>query len=58
MPYRRMAAAAAVLLAAAYVRFLMPVFYGELMPPLRAALSEAQAALVVPEAWEVWLHWD
>lgn len=55
MTYRRLGAAAALLLFAAFLKVFLPSYTTALAPALRAAASEQQLVLRVPEAWRPWL---
>ncbi len=54
MAYRRLMVAAAVLLAAVYLRLTLPGFGTELLPALRSVLGEEQLVIVSPDraAWQ------
>lgn len=54
MSMRRVLAAAAILLAAAYLRVCMPSFYDDLVPAVREAIALRQVELHLPEAVLAW----
>ena len=57
MRFRRTVIAAAVLLAAIYLKYAMPSFSEELMASFRRA-SETRQAVVLPDAAAAWLGLD
>ncbi len=56
MSYRRLAVAAALFLAAAYLKLCLPSFEAAVLPALQAALAEEQR-IVLPEREAAWLIW-
>ncbi len=58
MPCKRVFIAAAVLLAAVYLKYTLPEFSESFMPGFREVLGQEQVALYVPEEWLPWLRWN
>lgn len=58
MPYKRIAAAAALVLSALYIKFCMPSFYETMQPAVREALAQEQAGLSLPPEIASWLTWE
>lgn len=57
MPYKRIAAAAALILSALYLKCCMPSIYNTLQPTVHEALTQEQAALPLPPeiaSWRIW----
>ncbi len=51
MPYRRIAAAAALLLAATYLKLCIPAFAADVVPAMRTVMDTEQVRMRLPEAW-------
>ena len=58
MTLKRVFAAAAILLAATYLKVFLPSFADAAMPAVRLMLAEEQVTAQLPEALAVWLDWS
>ena len=54
MPYRRLAIAAAILLAAVYLKLTLPVFREEVLPAVKNAVTAEQLRIDLPAGAAFW----
>lgn len=55
MSFRRLAAAAVILLAAVYLKFTLPSFGEDLLPAVQRAIAAEQAVIPIPDDASKWL---
>ena len=58
MTLRQIFIAAAILLAAVYLKSFLPAHADELVPAIRQVLAEEQAVIYMPEDWMIWQDWN
>ena len=58
MPYKRIAAAAALLLVATYLKLCIPAFAELAIPAMQAVMDTEQISLPLPISWADKLVWD
>lgn len=57
MTLRQIFIAAALLLAAVYLKMFLPAHAEDFVPAVQQVLAEEQAVIYMPEDWMTWIHW-